>query len=128
MWMLLKLHSLICYLSTRHGALRVFFAFVLGEEAEPGAWEWICQLEFGYGVQTFSCMCGDQEESSEEGIQVAFRPPGSYHLAFPRQQLARIRKKSPECGIYKGLVEEGAWGISRQKKAAKGGLTCQPES
>lgn len=100
----------------------------LGEEAEPGAWEWICQLELGHGVQTFSCMHGDQEESSEEGIQVAHRPPGSYHLAFPHQQLARIRKKSPECEIYKGLVEEGAWGTSRQRKAAKGGLTCQPES
>lgn len=49
-----------------------------------------------------------------EGIQVAHRPPGSHHLAFPCQQLARIRKESPECGIYKELVEEGAWGTSSQ--------------
>lgn len=76
-------------------------------------------------------MHSDQEEGSEErpeGIQVAHRPPGSHHLAFPHQQLARVRKESPECGIYKELVEEDAWGTSRQREAAKGGLTLQSES
>lgn len=83
MWVLIKLHSLVCHLSTNHGALRVFFAFAWAKRQSQGHGSGFANWSLASGVQTFSCMDGDQEESSEEGIQVAYRPPGSYHLAFP---------------------------------------------
>lgn len=112
-------------------SLLVFFAFVWTKRQSQGHGSGFAHWSFTIGVQTSSCIDGDKEESSEkrpEGIQVAYRPPGCHHLSTPHEQLARIRKESPECRIYKGLVEEGAWGTSRQREAAKGGLTCQPES
>lgn len=108
--MFIKLHSLVFYLSTGHCAHACLFC-VWTKRQSQGRGSGFANWSLTSGVQAFSCMDGDQEERSEErpeGIQVAHRPPGSHHLAFPHQQLARIRKKSPECGIDKGLVEEGA--------------------
>lgn len=67
--MLIKLHSLVCYLSMNHGALHVVFAFVWAKRQSQGHGSGFANWNLASGVQTFSCMDGDQEESSEEGIK-----------------------------------------------------------
>lgn len=110
----------------------VFFAFVWMKRQSQRHGSRFANWSLASGGITFSCIHSDQEEGSEErpeGIQVAHRPPASHHLAFPHQQLARIRKKSPECGICRRRhlgdiqAERGCqgWSVSSIRKLSSNG-------